>query len=84
MTEEEKEAINRIYDVTHQIDGSYVDYIDIDDTCNYEEDLDSCKGFCKAIDIVLKLIEKQQKEIARLKAIIKSFETKEMIVGDKK
>lgn len=63
MSEEEKEAINRIYDVTHQTDGSYVSYIDIDDICNYEEDLESCKGFCKAIDIVLNLINKQQKEI---------------------
>ena len=63
MTDEEKRAINRIYDVTHQVNGSHVNYIDINNICTEENELDSCEGFCKATDIVLNLIKKQSKMI---------------------
>lgn len=63
LTMKEKKAIKRIYDVTHNNDGSLVNYIDIDDVVNTEEDLESCETFCKAIDTVLNLIDKQNKVI---------------------
>lgn len=65
MNEQEMEAINRIYDVTHLINGEHCDYIDIDNICNDEDDLDSCEGFCKAIDIILTLIRKQNNKIQK-------------------
>ena len=71
LSEEEKKAIDRIYVVTHCINGEHTEYIDIDNIVNEEEDLDSCEGFCKAIDIVLNLITKQQAEIQQLKYSIK-------------
>lgn len=67
MNEEEKKAIDRIYVVTHCINGEHTEYIDIDNIANEKENLDNCEGFCEAIDIVLNLIEKQQKELDKLK-----------------
>ena len=63
MNKEEKEAINRLYDVTHQTNGKHVNYIDINNICVDEDELESCEGFCKAIDTVLNLIQKQEKII---------------------
>ncbi|MBO6233241.1 MAG: hypothetical protein J6N78_04200, partial [Clostridia bacterium] len=67
MNKEEKEAINRLYDVTHLTNGEHTEYIDIDNIATEEEHLDSCKGFCKATDIVLNLIKRQEKEIQKLR-----------------
>jgi hypothetical protein len=66
MNKEEKEAINRLYDVTHLTNGKHVDYIDIDNIATEEEHLDSCEGFCKATDIVLNLIKKQEAIIDKM------------------
>lgn len=67
MSEEEEKAIDRIYAVTHCINGEHTQYIDIDNIANDKEDFNNCEGFCEAIDIVLKLIGKQQLEIEQLK-----------------
>lgn len=76
MNEEEKKAIKRIYDVTHNSDGSHVYYIDIDDVANTEEDLESCEAFCKAIDTVLNLTDKKNKVIDEIRCEFLKYDWK--------
>ncbi len=73
MSEEEKQAIKDLKNIVTDLEDAESGAI----ISLQQDEIDSLK-------ILAELIEKQQKEITRLKAIVKSFETKEMIVGDKK
>jgi len=73
LSEEEKQAIKDLKNIVTDLEDAESGAI----ISLQQDEIDSLK-------ILAELIEKQQKEITRLKAIVKSFETKEMIVGDKK